>query len=172
MYEKVRIQFDTICKVPRRHSSAMARRMLEMVRLMQGHARQSIRSNPPKIDGLEVLELVDVIADFLKNLDSNSSNICLHPDLRKPLESAQAVGRALHRGRGQPNWPAVRTRALSKIRAALAFAEQITQQQTAKDISDSNKSWRAWAKAAGLKGAGRAHRWTRMPTWGSSQRDD
>ena len=165
-YQRVRVSLASVSHHPKpRPTTAVLRRMQELVRLMLGHARQSIRSQPPLLDGMSVAQLLPRINDLLDHMAA-SKTTDLGIDARRPLEHALAIGRALHQGRGKDNWPAVRTRALAKIRSAAEMAESVVRKQRKDDIAASARSWRSWAKAASLRGAGRAHRWTKIPTKG------
>ena len=129
VYEKVRIHFDNICREPPTSpATTNRRRAQELTKLMLGHARQSIRSQPPLLDGMTVDQLTGEIAAFLAAHPEEKDQ-----DMHRPLIDAQAVGRALHSGRGQRGWPALRQKALTKARAAADLATRLVEQQLAHD---------------------------------------
>ena len=108
MLQRTRLTFEAVSKqqaTQQRPEGRLRRQAVTFAHLLRGHALQSIRSTPPKIDGMDV-------AMFAKHLDDYVKVHSGHPD--DHLQLCREMHRAAHAlaiTRGSPNWANIRCKA-------------------------------------------------------------
>ena len=121
------------------------------------HLLQTLAVNPKSIDGCSLAEFhTNLIEDVPPYVEQNSTTQKLYHQLCMQVE-------AVIRDSNAGILADCRPRALAALRIWEENLNQTTQTAESSDKKDSEAQWKQWAKEAAANGAGKAHRWTKVP---------